>query len=186
MEQVFSGSTALAGLILVFLGGLYASYETIEPQHRRAVRDRYVARIWFTFIGFVATLASAGLALSFSWFHTSPVFWGSICRTRNIVRYSGRDLWLSLTIVLPRLDWRKPVVSALSRVPTLLGVFFALIIVRQYIIDCKPLWKEFFAVQLRHEKESSGQATQATGRTVDSSPRNPNDRRRTGAGRTGG
>lgn len=78
MDQVFTGSTALAGLILVFLGGIYTAYDGYDATSQRAVKDRFVFRVWLTFVGFFLALVSAGLALSFNWGHSELAFWGSI------------------------------------------------------------------------------------------------------------
>jgi hypothetical protein len=67
--DVVTASTALAGLILVFLGATSTSYDTYEPTERGTVRGRYQRRAWFAFIGFALALASALLALIGKWFH---------------------------------------------------------------------------------------------------------------------
>jgi hypothetical protein len=66
-ELVFSGGTALAGLILVYLGFLIGSFEAYLPEQQRAVRSRYRRRAIFALIGFAASLAAAILALSGYW-----------------------------------------------------------------------------------------------------------------------
>jgi hypothetical protein len=78
MEQVFSGSSALAGLILVFLGQIYGGFESYDAQDQRSVRPRFVRRCWATFAGFVAALASSFLSLYFNWTPEGWVFWLSL------------------------------------------------------------------------------------------------------------
>ena len=41
LELVFSGGTALAGLILVFLGASLASFDTYTPVEKGSVRSKY-------------------------------------------------------------------------------------------------------------------------------------------------
>jgi hypothetical protein len=47
--DVVSASTALAGLILVFLGATSTSYDSYQATERGAVRSRYQRRAWFAF-----------------------------------------------------------------------------------------------------------------------------------------
>jgi hypothetical protein len=67
LDQVFAGSTALAGLILVFLGVVLAGYDSYEAAQRSAVRSRYQLRGYLTFAGFLAALVSAVLAMLTNW-----------------------------------------------------------------------------------------------------------------------
>jgi hypothetical protein len=66
-DQVLTGATALAGLILVFLGNVVSSYEGYAPQAKSSVRGRFRRRGWFAFAGFASSLVSALLALSYNW-----------------------------------------------------------------------------------------------------------------------
>lgn len=59
INQLFSGGTALAGLILVFLGSIFASYESYDAQAKASVRDKYRKRAQIAFGGFIAALISA-------------------------------------------------------------------------------------------------------------------------------
>lgn len=67
--DVVTASTALAGLILVFLGATSTSYDAYEATERGAVRNRYQRRAWFAFTGLVLALASVLLALIGKWLH---------------------------------------------------------------------------------------------------------------------
>jgi uncharacterized membrane protein len=56
-------ATALAGLILVFLGAISASFASYHKQEQAAVRARFQTRAWIAFVGFTLALLSAALAL---------------------------------------------------------------------------------------------------------------------------
>ena len=78
MQQVFAGSTALAGLILVFIGGIYAAFESYQPEQKQAVARKFRCRAWFTFLGFLAALVSSAFSLYFNWANEDWVFWCSV------------------------------------------------------------------------------------------------------------
>jgi hypothetical protein len=63
-ELVFSGGTALAGLILVFLGSGLTSFE-LHPVDRRtpSIIKKYQKRGRLALFAFVSTLSAAALAL---------------------------------------------------------------------------------------------------------------------------
>jgi hypothetical protein len=60
--EVVGASTALAGLILVYLGSIAASYASYETTQQGSVRLSHQRRIWLAFIGFVFALGSSALA----------------------------------------------------------------------------------------------------------------------------
>ena len=59
---ILAGGTAMAGLILVFLGGVASAYDSYEAVDRNAVRSMYRRRAGFALAGFLASLFSAALA----------------------------------------------------------------------------------------------------------------------------
>jgi hypothetical protein len=59
LELVFSGGTALAGLILVFLGASLASFDTYTPTEKGEVRSKYRRRGYTSLAGFGAALLTA-------------------------------------------------------------------------------------------------------------------------------
>lgn len=65
--EVVSASTALAGLILVYIGTLVGGYSAFQPQEQRTVRARYVARAWIAFVGMALALATAALGVVGKW-----------------------------------------------------------------------------------------------------------------------
>ncbi len=68
VSLLFSGGTALAGLILVFLGGILNTYELFDAQQRPAVRKKYRRRAMLCYAGFLCALLSALSALGLFWF----------------------------------------------------------------------------------------------------------------------
>ncbi|MCB0118005.1 MAG: hypothetical protein H6634_07755 [Anaerolineales bacterium] len=67
VNMLFSGGTALAGLILVFLGGVINAYESFEPTAREFVQPKYRLRAWISLIGFLFSILSALSALAWYW-----------------------------------------------------------------------------------------------------------------------
>jgi predicted benzoate:H+ symporter BenE len=65
--DILTATTALAGLILVFLGATAASFEAFEKREQASVRSRFQARAWQAFYGFVLALVAATLAILGKW-----------------------------------------------------------------------------------------------------------------------
>lgn len=65
--EVAGSATALAGLILVFIGAVSASFHSYGKVAQAAIRGRYQRRVWFAFAGFSLALVSALLALAAKW-----------------------------------------------------------------------------------------------------------------------
>jgi hypothetical protein len=57
-DQLLTASTALAGLLLLFLSGVTSGYESLAPQARRAARNHFGFRGWLGFVGFSVALLS--------------------------------------------------------------------------------------------------------------------------------
>lgn len=62
-----TAATALAGLILVYLGSLAASFGTFQPQERKAVVASFQKRAWIAFAGLVFAIISAALCVIGKW-----------------------------------------------------------------------------------------------------------------------
>jgi peptidoglycan/LPS O-acetylase OafA/YrhL len=65
--DLVAAATALAGLTLVFLGGIATSFDQYDKQQQTTVRGGYQRRAWFAFAGFVLALLSAAVAVVAKW-----------------------------------------------------------------------------------------------------------------------
>jgi ABC-type Fe3+-siderophore transport system permease subunit len=61
--EIAGAATAMAGLILVFLGATATSFDSYQKQEQNSVRRRYQQRAWTAFAGFAFALAAAFSAL---------------------------------------------------------------------------------------------------------------------------
>lgn len=68
-SDIIGAGTALAGLILVFLGSVSNGFEAYAPQERKSVVKKYKRRSWAAFIAFVLALSAALLGLLSKWQH---------------------------------------------------------------------------------------------------------------------
>jgi hypothetical protein len=67
ISLLFSGGTALAGLILVFLGGTINAYDAYDATQKPYVRKKYLLRSRLGFTGFLLSVISALTALLRIW-----------------------------------------------------------------------------------------------------------------------
>jgi hypothetical protein len=58
-EQLVTAGTALAGLILVFLGSTLAAFEGYDATQRHSVKVKYQRRALVAFFGFLCSLSGA-------------------------------------------------------------------------------------------------------------------------------
>jgi len=65
--DVVAGGTALAGLVLVYIGGVAANYSTFDTDAKPAIRFRYRVKVWFAVAGVVLSIAAAALGLVAKW-----------------------------------------------------------------------------------------------------------------------
>jgi hypothetical protein len=66
--EVVTAATALAGLILIYIGTLVTAYETRQPGgERNAVKIKFLSRAWLAFVGFAFALSSAILSVIGKW-----------------------------------------------------------------------------------------------------------------------
>lgn len=65
--EVAGAATALAGLILVYLGSISASYGSYDFTQKGAVRASHRRRAWFAFFGFIISLLAAVFAILSKW-----------------------------------------------------------------------------------------------------------------------
>jgi len=89
--DIIQGATALAGLIIVFLGNAVAGYSSYDKTQQRAVRDAFHQRAWFGFWGVIIAIAtvllavlakwsgSNGLATTAAFFLFGALVWAGVC-----------------------------------------------------------------------------------------------------------
>ncbi len=65
--HVISAGTALAGLILVFLGSVFTAYDGFCKTEQTSVRSHYRVRACIAFLGFLAAVAAAGFGFVLAW-----------------------------------------------------------------------------------------------------------------------
>jgi hypothetical protein len=67
-DQVLTGSAALAGLLLIFLGNAVSGIDGYAAGERTAaIKRRYRRRGWGAFAAFALSLVAALLSLAFYW-----------------------------------------------------------------------------------------------------------------------
>lgn len=66
-SEVVGAGTALAGLVLIYIGVLVSSYGGYQAQEQKAVRGKFQARAWFAFVGFSLAILSAVLGVLGKW-----------------------------------------------------------------------------------------------------------------------
>lgn len=65
--EIVTAATALAGLILVYLGSLATAYSAFEPQEQKSVQSRFQKRAWLAFTGMILALIAAALGVLGKW-----------------------------------------------------------------------------------------------------------------------
>nr|NUR37551.1 hypothetical protein [Sphingomonas sp.] len=66
-SDIIGAGTAMAGLVLVFLGSVSNGFESYAPQERRSVVKKYRRRAWAAFAAFTLALVAALLGLLSKW-----------------------------------------------------------------------------------------------------------------------
>lgn len=69
--DIAAAATALAGLVLVFIGAAATAFDAFERQEQHTVRAKFQARAWIAFVAFVLALIAAVTALFGKWFSQS-------------------------------------------------------------------------------------------------------------------
>ncbi len=67
ISLLFSGGSALAGLILVFLGATINAFDSYSPVEKQSVRKKYRLRARISFLGFISAILCALSALAWNW-----------------------------------------------------------------------------------------------------------------------
>ena|SRR5437763_12177381 len=71
--DILAAATALAGLLLVFMGAVSTAYDLYAKDQKASVRSKYQYRVWLAFAGFVLSVAAAVFALAAKWFDCSSL-----------------------------------------------------------------------------------------------------------------
>jgi hypothetical protein len=79
INQIFGGGTSLAGLLLVFLGVLFTSYESYDAVQKATVKSKYKTRGIIVFFGFLASLIAASSALLSNWMFSELMVVTGVC-----------------------------------------------------------------------------------------------------------
>jgi len=78
--DIYAAATALAGLLLVFLGAIAVAFEGYQPQERNPIRGRYQRRAWLAFVGFIFAILAATTGIAGKAFHQECVAMiGMVC-----------------------------------------------------------------------------------------------------------
>jgi len=65
--DVIAAGTALAGLVLVYLGSVSAGYASYERDQQRTVRAVYQRKAWFAVGGILLSILASGIAVLAKW-----------------------------------------------------------------------------------------------------------------------
>jgi hypothetical protein len=71
--EVVTAATALAGLILVYLGSLASDYASYQPQEKKTVKPKIQKRALVSFVGLIISLSSAFLGVIGKWIPSENV-----------------------------------------------------------------------------------------------------------------
>ncbi len=66
-STVTGAGTALAGLVLVYIGMLVNAFQGYEKAAQRTVKARFLVRAWVGFVGFLFAIVAAAVAVSAAW-----------------------------------------------------------------------------------------------------------------------
>ena len=76
--DIVAAASALAGLILVYIGALSASFSTYEAAERKSVIGGFQRRAWFAFVGLALFLLAVLLALFGKWLQIECMIIGAL------------------------------------------------------------------------------------------------------------
>lgn len=63
-----AAATALAGLMLVFMGAVSTGFDAYDAAQQTAVKGKYLRRVWLAFAGFLSSLIAAACGLLGKWY----------------------------------------------------------------------------------------------------------------------
>jgi hypothetical protein len=91
--DIIQGATALAGLLIVFLGNAVAGYSSYEKVQQQAVRAVYGQRAWFGFWGVLIAILAATLALLAKWSETNGLAIAAVVFLFAALCWAGVCAW---------------------------------------------------------------------------------------------
>jgi hypothetical protein len=65
--DIIAAGTALAGLIVIYLGTVISEYGSFSTEAQSAVRGKFLPRAWFCLLGIVFAIATSGVAILRKW-----------------------------------------------------------------------------------------------------------------------
>ena len=92
--DVIAAGTALAGLVLVYLGSVSAGYASYERDQQRTVRAVYQRKAWFAVGGILLSILASGIAVLAKWSANDWIAGVSIiisCVRISLGRHCGRS-----------------------------------------------------------------------------------------------
>ena len=98
--DIVAASSAIAGLILVYIGAISSSFASFQAQERRTVVGSHQRRAWFAFVGLVLLLLSVSLALCGKWLDVQCLTLAAL-----VLLFVGL-LWVIATAVLSVMEIR--------------------------------------------------------------------------------
>jgi hypothetical protein len=76
--DVVAAAGAVAGLMLVYMGGLSTGYGAFQPQEKKSVRASYRQRMWFAFVGLVLNSAAIPFGLAAKALDSACLLWAAL------------------------------------------------------------------------------------------------------------
>lgn len=77
-SDVVAGATALAGLMLVYIGNVSSAFAAFTREQQSTVRAAHQIRVWLAFVGFISAVTAAGLALIGKWMNSGYIAGASV------------------------------------------------------------------------------------------------------------
>jgi hypothetical protein len=96
--DIVAASAALAGLLIVYLGGVAGEYAAFTKTAQASVRGSFQSRAWFAVLGVVFSIFACGSAALAKW-QASPLVAGV-----SLVLFACTLFWSALSAVLIALE----------------------------------------------------------------------------------
>jgi hypothetical protein len=96
--DIIAASAALAGLIIVYLGGIATEYSSFARTAQASVRGSFQSRAWFAVAGVIFSVIACGLAALAKW-QASPFVAGAA-----LLFFSITLFWSALSAIFIALE----------------------------------------------------------------------------------